>query len=85
MLFPTQLQNYFIAAGMSSTGIVGAGGTGKHMADWIIDDKTSANLWMFDVQRFGPNHNNKTFLKDRMRESLGKFNLNFWEYKFISE
>lgn len=56
---------------MNSTGIAGAGGAGKHIAEWIVDDDTSLNLWAYDVRRFVRLHNNKKFLRDRMPEAFG--------------
>ncbi|ELU09314.1 hypothetical protein CAPTEDRAFT_226885 [Capitella teleta] len=66
-----EVKNYFIAAGMNSSGIAAAGGVGKHMAEWIIRSEPSIDLWMLDVRRFVDLHNNKKFLRDRVRETLG--------------
>ena len=32
-----QVRNYFVAAGMNSTGIASAGGFGRALAEWIAD------------------------------------------------
>ena len=32
-----QIKNYFVAAGMNSTGIASAGGFGRALAEWIAD------------------------------------------------
>ncbi|GFR74605.1 pyruvate dehydrogenase phosphatase regulatory subunit, mitochondrial [Elysia marginata] len=65
-----KISNYFIAAGMNSGGIVGAGAAGKHIAEWIIDGEPSLNLWPYDVRRFVRLHNNKKFLRDRVPEAV---------------
>ncbi|CAG5136045.1 unnamed protein product [Candidula unifasciata] len=65
-----KVENYFIAAGMNSAGIVGAGGVGKYLAEWIVEGDTSLNLWAYDVRRFVRLHNNKKFLRDRMTEAF---------------
>ncbi|KAK3757648.1 hypothetical protein RRG08_000161 [Elysia crispata] len=65
-----QISNYFIAAGMNSAGVVGAGAVGKHIAEWIIDGEPSVNLWPYDVRRFVRLHNNRKFLRDRVPEAL---------------
>ncbi|KAK3085891.1 hypothetical protein FSP39_010084 [Pinctada imbricata] len=36
-----ELQNYFVAAGMGGTGIVSAGGVGKHLAEWVLTGQPS--------------------------------------------
>ena len=35
-----QVKNYFVAAGMNSTGVASAGGFGRALAEWIADGKT---------------------------------------------
>lgn len=61
-----------MAAGMNSSGIAGSGGVGKEVADWIVDGTTSKNLWSVDVSRFVDLHNNRRFLRDRVKEAVGK-------------
>ncbi len=70
-LLLSQIQNYFVAAGMNSSGIAAAGGVGKYMAEWIIEGQPSIDLWSLDIRRFIDMHNNKKFLKDRVTEVLG--------------
>ncbi len=67
-----QLSNYYVAAGMNSTGIALAGGVGKYLAEWIIQGDVNMDFWSVDIRRFVDLHNNKKFLKDRVRETLGK-------------
>ena len=67
-----QVYNYFVAAGMHSRGIQGAGGVGKYLSELIIDGYGSlTNLWPCDIQRFVPHHSNKKFLRDRVKETIG--------------
>ncbi|GAB1607286.1 pyruvate dehydrogenase phosphatase regulatory subunit, mitochondrial-like [Argonauta hians] len=66
-----EVDNYFVAAGMNSSGIAGSGGVGKEVADWIVDGTTSKNLWSVDVSRFVDLHNNRRFLRDRVKEAVG--------------
>lgn len=73
-----QIQKYYVAAGMNSKGIAGAGGVGRAMADWIIDGRPAVNLWMFDIRRFIGHHNNKRFLRERLQEAFGKYFQNWW-------
>ncbi|KAK7505724.1 hypothetical protein BaRGS_00002995 [Batillaria attramentaria] len=65
-----EIGRYFVAAGMNSKGIAGAGGIGKYLAEWIIDGRPSANMWAYDIRRFIGHHNNKRFLRDRMQEAF---------------
>lgn len=84
--------NYFVAAGMNSTGVAAAGGIGKYLTEWIYDGTPSINTWSFDVidtwafdvQRFADLHNNKKFLRDRVTESLGAVaQIPYWEADMI--
>ncbi|XP_046549851.1 pyruvate dehydrogenase phosphatase regulatory subunit, mitochondrial-like isoform X1 [Haliotis rubra] len=73
-----EVANYFVAAGMNSRGIAGAGGVGKYLTEWILDGEPSIDLWAHDVRRFAGLHNNKRFLRDRVKEVLGAtFTLNY--------
>ncbi|XP_064639761.1 pyruvate dehydrogenase phosphatase regulatory subunit, mitochondrial-like isoform X2 [Lineus longissimus] len=65
-----EIENYFVAAGMCSSGIVGAGGIGKILAEWLTHGDCSKDAWPVDIRRFVGIHNNKKFLRDRVRETL---------------
>ena len=65
------MDNYYIAAGMNSAGVVNAGGIGKLLSEWIVHGEPSLDMWMMDARRFVPLHNNRKFLRDRVKETLG--------------
>ncbi|XP_019629227.1 PREDICTED: pyruvate dehydrogenase phosphatase regulatory subunit, mitochondrial-like [Branchiostoma belcheri] len=65
-----ELPGYFVAAGMNSGGIASAGGVGKVMAEWIISGDPPAGTWPVDIRRFGEMHNNRRYLRERMKEIL---------------
>ncbi|XP_019628751.1 PREDICTED: pyruvate dehydrogenase phosphatase regulatory subunit, mitochondrial-like [Branchiostoma belcheri] len=74
-LFPNmgqapELPGYFVAAGMNSGGIASAGGVGKVMAEWIISGDPPAGTWPVDIRRFGEMHNNRRYLRERVKEIL---------------
>ena len=50
----------------------GAGGVGKVLADWIVDDRPPGNLLDFEATRFTNLHNNLRFLTERSREVVGR-------------
>lgn len=79
-----EIFNYYVAAGMNTTGVAAAGGIGKYLSEWIVDGASSLNLWSFDVQRFADIHNNRKFLKDRVTESLSIVSqIPYWEADMI--
>jgi len=67
-----QVDNYFVAAGMNSSGIAAAGGMGKYLAELITTGEPSMDFWNIDIRRFVNLHNNKKFLRDRVKETLGR-------------
>ena len=60
-----------MAAGMNATGVMAAGGVGKATAEWIVNGETEMFLWSQDVRRFAELHNNKKFLRARVKETTG--------------
>jgi len=66
-----ELRNLFVLAGFNSIGIASSGGAGKYLAEWIIDGRPTMDLWSVDVRRFGPWANNRSFLRERVTETLG--------------
>ena len=66
-----ELKRLFVAAGFNSTGIASAGGVGKYLAEWIVEGEATMDLWTVDIRRFAPFHNNRTFLRERVKEVPG--------------
>ncbi len=71
-----QVENYFVAAGMNSSGIAFGGGVGHYLSEWIINGEPSIDMWSHDIRRFVDMHNNKKFLRARVTETLGKLDKN---------
>ncbi|NNL84253.1 MAG: GcvT family protein [Myxococcales bacterium] len=65
------LENFFVAAGFNSLGILSGGGVGLVMAHWIVDGHPPMEVWDVDLQRMHPFRNNADYLCDRIVESLG--------------
>lgn len=66
-----QMCNYHVAAGMKTVGISAAGGVAEATADEIIDGYTKYDMYELDINRFLGLHNNKRFLRDRVKEVPG--------------
>lgn len=64
-------ENLYIACGFNSLGILSGGGAGNVMAQWINDGIQPMDIWDVDIRRIQPFHNNKSFVVDRIYESLG--------------
>ncbi|KAL3275748.1 hypothetical protein HHI36_020494 [Cryptolaemus montrouzieri] len=66
-----EVRNYLIAAGMKTVGIAAAGGVGQATAEMIVHNDTSFDMYELEVSRFLGLHNNRKFLRDRVREVPG--------------
>ena len=66
-----ELKNFFVGAGFNSMGIASAGGAGKALAEWIVNGAPTMDLWPVDIRRFAGFNNNPTWLRERVKETLG--------------
>ncbi|HEX7784926.1 MAG TPA: FAD-dependent oxidoreductase, partial [Methylomirabilota bacterium] len=66
-----EVRRYYVAAGFSSGGIAAAGGAGRALAQWIVDDRAPMDLWQADIRRFAPLHADRRFLRERVSEIVG--------------
>lgn len=66
-----ELDNFFVAAGFNSLGILLGGGAGKVMAQWIVDGIPDVDVTEIDITRMLPFQNTPSYLKDRVVEVLG--------------
>ncbi len=66
-----ELKNFFVGAGFNSMGIASAGGAGRALAEWIVEGAPTSDLFAVDIRRFANFNNNKTWLHDRVKETLG--------------
>jgi 4-methylaminobutanoate oxidase (formaldehyde-forming) len=66
-----EVQNYFVAAGLNSIGIITGGGLGKIMAQWITTGDPGADITPINVDRFHSYQCNSEYRKTRVVETLG--------------
>ncbi len=65
------LENFYVAAGFNSIGIVSSAGAGKTLAEWIVAGEAPMDLWEVDIARFDPAAASRRFLVERVREAVG--------------
>jgi len=53
---------------MKTVGISAAGGVGKATAELIVNGETDFDMYELEVSRFLGLHNNRKFLRDRVKE-----------------
>ena len=73
LLGPTPVKGLWVAAAFCAHGLAGAGGTGKVMAEWIIDGHPEWDIWRLDVRRFGPHYKDQGYTVARTVETYAKY------------
>jgi len=73
--------NVFVAVGFNAFGIAAGGGTGRMMAEWILDGEPSLDIWPLDIRRFGPYHHSRAYNVERTRELYGKHYTIHWPHE----
>ncbi len=67
-----ELDNFFVAAGFNSLGILTGGGAGSIVANWIVDGLPPIDITDFDLARLLPFQTSRPYLKERSVELLGR-------------
>ena len=76
-----ELKNFYVAAGFNSVGIQSAGGAGKMLADWMAKGNAPMDLWDVDIRRMQPFQTNRSYLHDRVSETLGLLYADHFPYR----
>lgn len=76
-----EVENFYVAAGFNSVGIQSAGGAGKALAEWIVEGEPPFDLWDVDIRRMEPFQGNRTYLKNRVTETLGLLYADHFPYR----
>ena len=66
-----ELDNYFVAAGLNSLGILLGGGVGTVLAHWIVDGEPPVDVTGYAIDRTAPHESTRAFRKERTTEQLG--------------
>jgi len=66
-----ELQNYFVAAGLNSIGILTGGGVGRLVAHWIVNGTPDMDVTAFNIDRLHRYQANPEYRRERTIESLG--------------
>ena len=75
------LENYFVACGFNSVGLLTGPGAGRALADWIVDGHSPLDLWDVDVRRMMPFQSNRGYLAERIPETLGTLYDMHWPFR----
>jgi heterotetrameric sarcosine oxidase gamma subunit len=75
------LRRFFVAAGFNSLGILSGGGVGYVMAEWIVNGRPPMDVWSVNLRRMHAWQNNRSYLLDRTRETLGIGYQDHWPFR----
>jgi 4-methylaminobutanoate oxidase (formaldehyde-forming) len=76
-----EVDNFYVAAGFNSLGIMSSAGVGRVMADWMIQGHSPMDLWEVDITRFQPRDNDISFIRTRIPEAVSnQFDMH-WQNK----
>jgi glycine cleavage system T protein len=78
-----EVGNFYVAAGFNSQGILSSAGVGRAMAEWIIAGHATMDLAELDIARFQSFQNNKRYLHERTRETVGLLYAMHWPHRQI--
>ena len=76
-----EVQNYFVAAGLNSIGILTGGGVGRAMAHWIMHGRPDIDVTAMNVNRFHRYQANPEYRASRVVETLGMVYKCHYPYK----
>jgi 4-methylaminobutanoate oxidase (formaldehyde-forming) len=76
-----EMDNVWVAAGFNSIGIRSAGGVGMALSRWMDSGHKPFDLGEFDISRNASFQNNKSFLFNRVSESLGLLFADHYPYR----
>ena len=76
-----ELRNFFVCAGFNSVGIQSSGGAGMALAYWMEHGHPPFDLSDVDIRRMQPFMGNKTYLVNRVTETLGLLYADHYPYR----
>ena len=78
-----ELRNFYVAAGFNSVGVQSAGGAGMALAEWMDKGNPPMDLWDVDIRRVQPFQTNRSYLHDRVSETLGLLYADHFPYRQV--
>ena len=77
----SEVKNVFVAAGFNSIGIQSSGGAGLVLSKWIKNGHPPMDVSGMDIRRIHPFQSVKSYVRDRVSESLGLLYAMHWPYR----
>ena len=77
------LKNFWVACGFNSIGIQSSGGVGMALASWMNSGEPPFDLWEVDIRRAQPFQTNRSYLRERVSETLGLLYADHFPYRQV--
>ena len=76
-----ELKGVYVATGFNSIGIQSSGGAGRVLADWIKNGHPPMDVNGIDIRRIHPFQSVRSYVHDRVTETLGLLYAMHWPYR----
>jgi 4-methylaminobutanoate oxidase (formaldehyde-forming) len=76
-----EVKNVYVAAGFNSIGIQSSGGAGLVLSKWIKNGHPPMDVTGMDIRRIHPFQSVKSYVRERVSESLGLLYAMHWPYR----
>ena len=76
-----EVRGIFVGAGFNAFGIASGGGAGMALAEWVAKGRPPYDLWPVDLRRFGRNHLDTGWVRERTMEAYGKHYTMAWPFE----
>jgi len=73
--------NFYVAAGFNTTGIMSSAGVGACLAEWMLNGQPPMDTWEVDPRRFEDWASTDRFIRERTLESPGLAFAMHWPYR----
>jgi sarcosine dehydrogenase len=79
-----EIRGVFVGAGFNAFGIAAGGGAGMALAEWVAKGEPPYDLWPVDIRRFGRNHLDTNWVRQRTMEAYAKHYAMAWPHEEYS-
>ncbi|MFC7054038.1 FAD-dependent oxidoreductase [Hansschlegelia quercus] len=73
-----EVRGIFLGCGFNAFGIAAGGGAGMALAEWVAKGEPPYDLWPVDIRRFGANHHDTGWVRERTLEAYAKHYTMAW-------
>jgi sarcosine dehydrogenase len=76
-----EVRGIYVGTGFNAFGIASGGGAGMALAEWVAKGEPPFDLWPVDIRRFGRNHLDVSWVRNRTLEAYAKHYTIAWPFE----